>query len=292
MFGRIKARVETASRKLDRVRRRLEKIRDVSLGTDRNWAGMSVPEQRAFFAAMSASEQRAFFGDNGFLWVPDAMSASQLAAVRQDIETHHLTGTTEDIWVGASFAPLIDNPKVLAALQTVLGPEVRFFKAAYAAQKPIQTPGMKPSRNTLHVDYGIGETISDWRNSCASWINVGFYLSDLTAERSPFWVVPGSNRYYHVTPWTDMEYLGDDARMVLAQAGDALLFHCLTIHATAANVSETIRDALFYSYRPAWARHIGSVPEWPQAFLNSMPEARRKLLVGLNEGSSAPRNTL
>lgn len=292
MLGRIKIRVEIAKGKLERVKRRLEKIKDASLGTDRNWAGMSVPEQRAYFAGLSASKQREFFDENGFLWVPNAMSAGDLAAVHRDVKTHGLVGTTEEIWAGPSFAPLIDNPKVLGALQSVLGQEVRFFKAAYVGTPPIRTPGMKPSRNTLHVDYGIGETIDDWRNSCASWINVGFYLSDLTAERSPFWVVPGSNRYYHVPPWTDMEYLGDDARMVLAQAGDALLFHCLTIHATAANVSDEIREALFYSYRPGWARHIGPVKEWPQDFLDSLPEARRRLLVGLNQGSSAPRNTL
>ena len=243
-----------------------------ALVIERNWA------------AMSPSEQRSFFCENGFLVVRNAISPDKLAEIHRDIKSFGFKGTTEDIWASPSLAPLIENDKVLSALQSILGEEVRFFKGAYVETPPIGIQGKLPQRKALHVDYGIGENIGDTRNSCASWINVGYYLTDLTPEHSPLWVVPGSNRNYHISPAEDMEHLANEAKMVLAKAGDAVLFHCFTVHAASLNVSNSTRRALFYSYRPAWAKPIGIVPEWPKEFVDRAPQKRRLLLLGLNQG--------
>jgi hypothetical protein len=292
MLNRIRGELGRVKRKLDDVKRKIDKISSAGIGAKANWAKAPASEQRAFFSRLTTAQQREFFDTNGFLWVPDALSQAEVAQLLIDAKSQGLKGTTEDFWRAPSFPPLIDNEKVLAGLHAALGEDLRFFKGAYTGLAPSKEAGMQPHRNTLHVDYGIGESIEDWRNSCASWVNVGFYLTDLTAHHSPFWIVPGSNRYYHLQPWTDMEYLADEAEMVLAKAGDAVLFHCMTVHANAANVSNQLRQAVFLSYRPAWARHIGTVQEWPREFIDSAPERRRKLLVGMNEGSSLPRNTL
>lgn len=244
----------------------------------------SNPVLEINWAAMSTSEQRDFFAENGFLVIPSAISPEQLEQIHHEIKINGLTGTTENIWAAESLLPLIENEKLLSALRSIFGDEVRFFKGAYAEYAPSDIPGEKPRRKALHHDYGIGERIGDFRNSCASWVNVGYYLTDLTLEHGPFWVVPGSNRTYHLAPESDLEFTGDDARMILVKAGDAILFHCLTVHASGTNVSDRTRQALFYSYRPAWARPIGPVPEWPQEFIESAPPERKKLLLGLNRG--------
>jgi ectoine hydroxylase-related dioxygenase (phytanoyl-CoA dioxygenase family) len=233
---------------------------------------------------MSPQKQRDYFVDNGFLVIPKALTPQELKDIHSEIEGYGLTGTTEDIWKGSSILPLIENRKVLTALQAIFGEEVRFFKGAYAEYPGTNGAGATPQRKALHHDYGIGERIGDYRNSCASWVNVGFYLTDLTPEHGPFWVVPGSNHRYYLSPESHLEYMDDEARMILASAGDAILFHCLTVHATSLNVSDRPRQALFFSYRPAWARPVGTVPEWPVEFIEQAPPERRKLLVGLNKG--------
>jgi len=236
------------------------------------------------WAAMSQSEQNAFFNKNGFLLISQAIPAEELARIDRDIKTTGLAGLTENIWSVSSFAPLIENKKVLSALRNIFGYEVRFFKGAFTDSPPRMIPGGMSTRTGFHVDYGVGETGRDFRNSCASWVNVGFYLTELTPDNSPLWIVPGSNHNYGIIPCTNMEHMESDARMILAKAGDAILFHCMTVHAGGYNLSNDPRRALYLSYRPAWARPVGPVPEWPKEFIDSAPPERSDLLLGLNKG--------
>lgn len=241
-----------------------------------------APVFEADFARMSSLEQRDFFAENGFLVIPQAIKPDELKKIHSEIVSCGLTGTTEDIWDAPSLLRLIENEKVVGPLRSIFGEDIRFFKGAYVEAPP--EPEGNPKRRCLHVDYGIGERDGDFRNSCAAWINVGYYLTDLSAQHAPFWVVPGSNRWYHFVPETYMEDLADKTQMVLAKAGDAIFFHSMTVHATSDNISHEKRQALFFSYRPAWARPIGPVPEWPQEFIDRAPPERRKLLIGLNQG--------
>jgi ectoine hydroxylase-related dioxygenase (phytanoyl-CoA dioxygenase family) len=236
------------------------------------------------WGAMSASEQRKFFAKNGFVGVSEAIPREELEKIHREIAEFGLSGLTEHIWAVPSFAPLIENKKVLSALRNIFGDEVRFFKGAYTDSPPRGPVGANSTRTGFHVDYGVGEASGDFRNSCASWINVGFYLTALTPENSPLWIVPGSNHDYSIIPCSNLEHWEKDARMVLAKAGDAILFHCNTVHAGGYNVSNEGRRAVYLSYRPAWARPVGPVPEWPKEFVDSAPPERRRLLLGLNKG--------
>jgi SAM-dependent methyltransferase len=236
------------------------------------------------WASMSVQDQARFFFENGFVVVPGAISSSEAAGMVEEIKRAGITKSGEDIWGAASLLKLIENPKVVPLLQLIYGEEIRFFKGAYSITPPLGIPGKRPERNPLHVDYGIGERTGDFRNSCACWVNIGFYLTDLTPECAPLWVVPRSQLILNKQTPEAMDTLNKDARMVLAKAGDAVLFHCFTSHASSLNVSETTRHALFYSYRPSWAKPIGLVAEWSQEFIDQAPLNRRWMLEGLNKG--------
>lgn len=234
--------------------------------------------------ALTPAEQARFFNENGFLMIPGALTSEGVRQAIDEIETHGLKGTTEEVW-GAPFARgLVTNDKLLRALRAIFGEEIRFFKAAYVATSPDNRDAVGQQRKALHVDYGIGEPQGDYRNSAASWVNVAFYLTDLTAEHSPLWVAPGSNRDYAVVPASDHERFRAVAKMVMARAGDVVLFHSNTVHAASHNFSNETRHALFYSYRPAWAKPVGPVKEWPEEFVSSFPAEHRGLLKGLNRG--------
>lgn len=238
------------------------------------------------WATMSPEEQRTFFMENGFLAISEAISKSELETIHRDVDKAGLTGLTDKIWNIPSLPPLIENAKIVSALRNIFGDEVRFFKGSFTDSPPGTVTAGKTTRTGYHVDYGGGEPEGDFRNSCASWVNVGIYLSDLTRENSPLWVVPGSNRDYGILPCSDLEHMHDQAKILLAKAGDAIIFHCMTVHAGGHNFSSDNRRALYFSYRPAWARHVGPVPEWPREFIDSAPPDRKRLLQDLNQGLS------
>jgi SAM-dependent methyltransferase len=233
---------------------------------------------------LTPAEQARFFNQNGFLVIPGALTGKEVRQAVGEIKEHGLKGTTEDVWSAPFARRLVINDKLLSALKAIFGEGVRFFKAAYVESPPDSKHEISRQRKALHVDYGIGEPEGDFRNSAASWVNVAFYLTDLSAEHSPLWVVPGSNRDYSVVPASDHERFRAAAKMVLARAGDIVLFHSNTVHAASHNFSDETRHALFYSYRPAWAKPVGPVQEWPEAFIGSFPAEHRELLKGLNRG--------
>ena len=72
--------------------------------------------------------------------------------------------------------------------------------------------------------------------------------------------------------------------MVLAKAGDAVLFHCRTIHAGGVMRSRRPRPSAFLSYRPGWAAPLGPVEEWPEHVMRGASPELRRLLAGQNDG--------
>lgn len=239
---------------------------------------------QASWERLLPAEQARFFNDNGYIVIPAAMTQAEVAQAIAEIGEHGLRGTTEAIWEAPFTRRLVTNARLLAALTAIFGREIRFFKGAYV-ETPASAAGLvNPRRKALHVDYGIGEPQGDLRNSAASWVNVAFYLTDLTPEHAPLWIVPGSNRDYAAVPASDLEHLAGRAQMVLARAGDAVLFHSNTVHAASENASAEARHALFFSYRPAWAKPAGPVPQWPEDFVRSFPAEHRGLLTNLNSG--------
>ena len=244
------------------------------------------------WSTMSASEQKEYFAENGFLVLRGVIGPGDLDDILRDIQRSGLKGLTEKIWTARSLAPMIENRRLVPVLKNILGEDVRFFKGAYVETPPVNVTGPNTRPKVFHVDYGVGEESEDFRNSCASWINVGHYLTTMTPELAPFWVVPGTNRRCGIIPGSFMEHLADQAKMVLAKAGDAILIHCMTVHAGGLNLSEETRHAVFLSYRAGWARPVGRVPEWPREFVTQGPPERQGLLGGLNRGSALDRGSL
>ena len=251
---------------------------------------MTIPETvfEMDWEGMDRDRQRSFFSKNGFLVVPQIFSSEQVRAMHKEIEELGLENKkidmTEAFCSAPSFASMIDNPKLLAALTNILGDNIRCFKAAYVPKKS-KDDVKQPHRTALHVDYGILEEESDYRNSNALWVNVICYLSDMTFEHAPLSIVPESHTYFHLEPATDMEHLENEAVTLLTKAGDAVIFLHNTVHAGGCNVSGYTQHMVFCCYRAGWARHIGRVDEWPRGYVSQSPPSRQRLLSGLNSGT-------
>jgi Phytanoyl-CoA dioxygenase (PhyH) len=235
------------------------------------------------FGVMTPESQREYFGEHGFVVVPGAIPPQEVSEILGDIDRREWREREDDFWSSPLVARLVENPAIVAAVRNCYGPDVRFFKGVYVARPPVEsalrTPE-QPLRQNLHMDYSTAEDAQDFRNFAPSWVNVGIYFTTLTPDNGPLWVVPRSNRRYHLAPGPELERVSAEARMVLANAGDAVLFHCFTVHAGGYNFSDESRRALFLSYRPAWSQPPGPVPAWPDEVIAAASPERRRLLIG------------
>ena len=236
------------------------------------------------FVGMSLDQQQAYFAEWGFVLLPGVVSPGHIERIIAEAGGEERYDWIER-WPGPAQEEMITKEKLLGPLRRCYGEDLRFFKAVYAEWSNINPEVKKKGRQGLHRDYdpdapGHG----DFRNSCASWVNIGHYLIDLEVDEGPLWVVPGS----HQLPWTversDLEHYAVDARMVLAKAGDAVMFHNRTIHAGGVMQSGRVRPSVFLSYRAGWAAPLADVPEWPTEVVEGAGPELRPLLTGLNDG--------
>jgi ectoine hydroxylase-related dioxygenase (phytanoyl-CoA dioxygenase family) len=110
-----------------------------------------------------------------------------------------------------------------------------------------------------------------------------YYLDDLTPERSPFKVVPGSHLSLHADGNPYRRYLShNDEEMVTCQAGSAVIINQKVFHANYPNYSDTDRRMLAIAYRPAWASPIGEVPDYDSEQVAGLQENVRPYFGSLN----------
>lgn len=233
----------------------------------------------AAFDKMTHEEQCSYFNENGFVVIPGAIDASSVQRIFDDIYAQNWSCRYEKLWSSHPAWSLVENEKVVSAVRALYGPDIRCFKGVYVRQDSKTSDENEPRRQSLHIDYGTGEGPEDFRNFYPSWVNVGFYLTNLTPEHGPLWVVPRSNHCYLNGPGTSLEQYEPEAKMVLAKAGDAVLFHCTTIHAGGYNFSHHSREGIFLSYRPSWTQSIGPVLPWTEEALGGASKERKQLLA-------------
>jgi hypothetical protein len=239
---------------------------------------------RSTFETLSPGQQQQYYSENGFVLLPEVVSPEQMARIAAEV------GGSERYdfdagWPGAALEELVTNPRLLGLVRRCYGEEPRFFKAVYTEWHSPNEATVQMGRQRLHRDYTPDPEDGDFRNSCVSWCNVGHYFIDLEADEGPLWVVPGSHRLAWTAERHNFEQFAGDARMVLAKAGDAVMFHNRTMHAGGVMQSRRPRPSAFLSYRPAWAAPLGAVAEWPAQIVDGASPTLRSLLTGQNDGA-------
>lgn len=238
---------------------------------------------RASFESMSLTQRQRYYAEYGFVLLPRIVPPALIERVLAEEGGQERYDYIER-WPGPALEEMVANPDLLGLLRLLYGDDLRFFKSVYAEWRRADDKKRAMGRQMLHRDYNPDPPDGDYRNSCASWCNVGHYLVDLDVDEGPLWVVPGSHRLDWSHGRGDLEGFAPDARMVLARAGDAVVFHNRTMHAGGLMRSGRPRPSVFQSYRPAWAAPLGTVPEWPAEVVEGASAALRPLLAGLNDG--------
>lgn len=249
-------------------------------------------------------QQIATYRQDGFLVVDNVLSADEVQALRavtdafvenaREVEAHNEVYDLEPSHSASEprvrriktphsqhevYAGIMRHPKILAILQQVISPSIRFDTSKL---------------NMKAAGYGAAvEWHQDWAfypHTNDDLAAVGVMMDDCAIENGPLLCVPGS----HEGPVFD--HHGDDghfcgainpetpglnletAKPCVGPAGSISIHHARTIHGSALNTSDRMRRLLLFQYRAADA--------WPlvgNLQPKSWEEWQSLLLIGDND---------
>ena len=173
------------------------------------------------------------------------------------------------------FAGMARNPRVVAVVSEILGPELLLFRS---------TLMLKPARHGSQ--HGLHQDVAYWPLEPPALVTVSIAISASDAENGCIHVIPGSHRW-PVGEWGNISRRDDAAqtdrddvdlsqlRDVPLAAGTAVLFHSNIVHGSGPNHSDRPRHTALYAYFPPTARYTPSRPDAP-------PSKTYPVVAGLN----------
>ena len=236
---------------------------------------------------MLTPSQVDFYAENGYLMVPGALSAAEVAELR---------GTVEEIVAGAAkvtahtdlydledghtpqrpkvrrlksphkhfdyFNQLVRNPRITAILAALLGPNIRLHGAKL---------------NMKSAGYGAPvEWHQDWAfypHTNDDVLATGIFLDDCSVENGPMLMIPGSHRGRLYDHHSDGAFCGaitgelnqidfSKAVPMTGKAGSMSIHHARSLHGSAQNTSTQDRRLLLFEYTAADAFPLVGIPDF------------------------------
>ena len=219
--------------------------------------------------------QRAAFERDGYLVLPGVLDAGQVehytAVVDELYERYSRAGLVgfggalhqlSAVHAGPALAPLVDHPRVLGPIWSMLGWNVHIYHSHLDVHPTVS--GQKPFRFEWHQDGGRQNRELETQPRPRLSVKAAYWLSDVSQPgRGNFKIVPGSHANNWIdgpprrdVPWPDPE----GAMEVLANPGDVVLFDRRLWHARSDNYSAITRKAVFFGYTYRWVRSRDEVP--------------------------------
>ena len=196
------------------------------------------------------------FEANGFMTIPGLFCESEVKAFKQ--ECARILETQEahaGVFVGLAanselFRGLARDPRLLDALEPILGPNIEFLSDKVVFKSATTTAG-----SPWHQDWPYWEGLHK--------ISVWIALDYATPENGCLKMIPGSHKRLAVHDGTAKEGEGfgyrlrpeaveeSEAVILPCAPGDVVLFHDLTLHASFPNTSGKDRWSVISTYRSA-----------------------------------------
>lgn len=229
----------------------------------------------------------------GYVILPDAISAETIAALKAEFETLPMRpsfftdkpafSSIPPHTHGPVAAGLIGNPPVLEFARALMGDELVFMHSFYILSHP-GSPELE-----LHTDYQpFGSTYSQWLESCPLRIRVLYYLDDTRDDRAALRIVPRSHICFHADAQPYRRYKSHPDEVLLPlKAGDAFVFATRLFHGVGPNLTDETRGMVEIDYRPLWARPYGPVPDWSDEQLRHVPADLRPMVERRNRTDAA-----
>jgi len=246
---------------------------------------------------MLTPRQVDFYSEHGYVMVPEALSATEVAKLRAEVDrivagAASVTSHTDvfDLEDGHSpatpklrriktphkhfpfFAQLIRNPRITAIMAQLLGPDIRLHGSKL---------------NMKSAGYGAAvEWHQDWAfypHTNDDVLATGLYLDDCGLENGPLLVVPGTHKGPVYDHHTDGYFVGamnpeiegldySKAVPLMGKAGSMTIHHVRLVHGSALNTSAQPRRLLLHEYVAADA--------WPLMGVSNFEEFNSRVVLG------------
>jgi len=210
-------------------------------------------------------QQRILFEANGFLVVPNALSADELTEVRAAADTAEarwhanpslpgqrtevLNQIQSPIEYDDRLLKLLWHPKVFPLVRAIVGSDVQMIDNDYFITPP-HTPR---SHAGWHHDVGM---LGVYHPRSVMMVKTFFLLTDVDADSGGTSMVPGSHRFPADFQFPRVDDPRDmpGAIQMTGKAGTAYLFNGRTYHCAVNNNSDHPRRVLIYNYGHFWMK--------------------------------------
>jgi phytanoyl-CoA hydroxylase len=140
---------------------------------------------------------------------------------------------------------------------------VREWMESYFGERVLMSRAHHNCLMTKHPEYG---SMTGWHRDIRYWsferedlVSVWFALGEENADNGALWLVPGSHKMtFRADRFDQAKFFRadhEDNREIIRTAvsprltaGDALFFHCNTLHSAGKNLSDAVKFSLVYTY--------------------------------------------
>lgn len=237
------------------------------------------------------THERYLFDLQGFITVPDALDAEQLAELNRIWDKHIAADisseTTTQRWGnlltwGQAYRNLIDNSRITPYLEEILGKNFR-LDHDYA---DLIRKGKGPIGTRLHGGGAPFDPSQFYRFQDGRFYNgltvVAYNLCDVHPGDGGFGCVPGSHKSNYPFPdeWKELENFQSFMRAVTGPAGTAIIFTEALTHGTLPWHGAGERRTLFFKYSPfpvSWSARYYNADDY-----DGLTETQRAILEAPN----------
>ena len=239
--------------------------------------GMQASPEK-YLAHLITEEERTHFEEQGYLYVPNALSTETREQLIHAVDTLHnkalATGRAKPCshwgwsdFLGAddAFLNLVDLPATLPKVWGILGWNIYLYHA-HMHVKPPAPSDTKEGEGWLewHQDSGRVNIELETNPRPRLSLKVAYFLTDVSEPgRGNFYIRPGSHLSEMLVPESEIsrdpreataDDVPEDAMPVCVEPGTAVLFDRRLWHSRSPNHSQLTRKALFYGYGYRWIR--------------------------------------
>jgi len=229
---------------------------------------------------MMTADEKASFLEHGYLHVRGVVQGEHLST---------LQAAFDEVWTAEKprvhqmkllkykpFIELIEHPPILQRHAAVFGRQTQLLQYDLLRQEPGST---MPERG-WHRDFTFP---GDHPLS----INTILYFDDMTPDRGPTLVMPGTHRGTEMPPADKRGESLPGELLVEAKAGDAVFINSAIWHSGNRNKSDGLRRAAYLYYGYWWLKRYESNEPLPWQAFEDASEARLRLL-----GAKMPQGDL
>jgi ectoine hydroxylase-related dioxygenase (phytanoyl-CoA dioxygenase family) len=220
---------------------------------------------------MYVQEEKDFFLKNGYLHAREVLTSEHLEEIRAEFDRVWDLGrqcNQHELLKHKTFIELIEHPAILNRQRAVFGDQVQLLQYDFLRQGPRNETF--PLR-AWHRDFVFP---GDHPLS----INTILYLDNMTEERSPTYVVPGTHRGTALPPKESANKPLEGEVPAYASAGDAVFINSAIWHSGARNRSDGPRRGIYLYYGYWWLKPYEAHQQRPWQCLENASLERLQLL--------------